>query len=240
MYMIEKLLLLLAALILVYVGYTGIMLYRNVQVSKTLIAESQPYSNPTSDTRVTLLVLGDSTAVGVGAIESTDTVAALFAERIGATSVENYAVSGAKIADLHEQIAQATQDRYDYILMQVGGNDIIAFHSAQSAAEDLEAVVATLPETENLLVLSAGNVGGVPLFPWFIRPFYTARTLAYHDVFTNIIERHNGTYVNLYIPPNEDPFVQEPNVYLAADGLHPSSKGYAFWFIKIVDARNKQ
>ena len=36
--------------------------------------------------------------------------------------------------------------------------------------------------------------------------------------------------VGLRPPPDQDPFVQQPDRDQAADGLHPSSEGGALWF----------
>jgi len=49
------------------------------------------------------------------------------------------------------------------------------------------------------------------------------------DIFANRV----GTYINLFTPTTEDPFIKEPEIYLSADGLHPSSEGYKLWFEKI-------
>jgi len=42
--------------------------------------------------------------------------------------------------------------------------------------------------------------------------------------------------VGLRPPPDQDPFVQQPQRYQAADGLHPSSKGDALWFQRLQQA----
>jgi lysophospholipase L1-like esterase len=84
-----------------------------------------------------------------------------------------------------------------------------------------------------LIVLSAGNVGAATYFPSFIRPFYTKLNLSYHKVFGKIVAEAGGVYVNLYEPSERDPFTQEPERYLSADGLHPSGEGYDLWFQKV-------
>lgn len=213
------------------IAYYGGVTYRKFEISKALVAQAESFEK--NGAGMSLLVLGDSTAVGVGADRADASVPALLANAIGVSSVENQAVSGARVRDLYAQIQNAEHERYAYILVMVGGNDIIRFKSAQGAAAELEEVIGTLPAHDHLIVLTAGNVGGAAFFPWFIRPFYTALNKKYHATFQEAVENDGGTYVNLYEPPSTDPFVQDPETYLAGDGLHPSSLGYALWFQKI-------
>lgn len=208
-------------------------MHSKVRVSKELVQRAEIYQNPTHITDITLLVVGDSTAVGVGATEPTDTVAGLLAKDVHATHVENYAVSGAVIGDLNEQIAKATLPSYDYILIQVGGNDIIRWNDVSKAQAELETVLDSLPETNALYVMSAGNVGGTTFFPWFMNSSYTKSTLAYHTMFESTVPKYSGQYINLYEPPESDPFMKEPQTYLAEDGLHPSSAGYRLWYDRL-------
>jgi lysophospholipase L1-like esterase len=209
-----------------------------LSIGKGLVEKAERYSNVSSDLSVTLLVLGDSTGVGVGADKSSDTIAALYASEIEATYIENYSVSGATIEDLDTQNSEAKLDSYDYILIQIGGNDIIRFHSLDTDKDLLKKLFTKLPETNSFLLMSAGNVGAATFFPKFMSPIYTKRTLKYHDMFTTLLTQGDGTYINLYEPAETDPFKKEPSVYLSADGLHPSSKGYALWFNKLKEQTN--
>lgn len=225
-----KLLLATVAVLLVFIAYYGITFYFAVQVSKKLVGRAVPFEMLSEDHSVTMLVLGDSTAVGVGASKSEDTVAGRLASYIHATYVENRAVSGAVVADLPAQIQGAKLKNYSYILIHIGANDIIRFHGAKQSGEELARALTQVPQTGKLIVLTAGNVGGTTLFPWFLRPFYTMRTLEYHTVFAKVLAATKGIYVNLYIEPKDDPFTLEPEKYLAEDGLHLSSLGYEVWF----------
>jgi len=206
------------------------------KASKRLMEIETPYRNESADYAKTMLVLGDSTGVGVGAQKPEDTVAGLTAAYIGATYAENYAVSGAAVEELPGQIAKAKCDSYDLVLVHIGGNDILAGNDPKKVAPRLTEILKTLPQAGKVVVLSAGNVGGATIFPHVIRPFHMWLTLAYHKAFTPAVESAGGTYVNLYMPLLKDPFLRRPNYYLAPDGLHPSSAGYALWFEKVKEA----
>lgn len=225
----------LGLLVLGVLAYWSILFYQKAGVAKELTRNATPYQRE-GDERVSLLVLGDSTAVGVGASAPEDSVAGRLATHIGATYVENHAKSGAVIADLGEQMRAAQLSEYDTILIQIGGNNIIRFEGAARAGEELTSVLDILPQSNRTIVMTAGNVGGASFFPPPLRPFYTRLNLQYHEVFQSVSDAHGAIYVNLYEPPETDPFLKERERYLSEDGLHPSSEGYRLWFERVRDA----
>ena len=225
-------LLLLAVVIglLIYGIGESLRIYKLVQSSKQLIRDAVPYQLSSTDTTRSVLILGDSTAVGVGAEKATDTVAGKVAAFMSATSVENYAVSGARVSDVLAQLHQAKHDQYELIVIQVGGNDIIAFTGAKKAAASLSEILANLPKSTQVIVISAGNVGGAPLFPFFMRPVYTHLNERYHTAFEEIVSESGHQYVNLRTAPGGMLIERNPETYLSSDQLHPSSAGYGLWF----------
>jgi lysophospholipase L1-like esterase len=42
-------------------------------------------------------------------------------------------------------------------------------------------------------------------------------------------------YVDLYRPPEQDPFISHPDRYYAPDGLHPSGEGYRLWYEQLLE-----
>ncbi len=213
--------------------------YFKAKISQELMADAKAYEKLGDDRSKTLLVLGDSTGVGVGADKPEDTLAGRLAAYMGATYVENYSVIGAAVADLPPQIAKATLARYDLILIQIGGNDILSFGDATDASEQLAEIMKTLPENGRVVLMTAGNVGGAKLFPPFVRPFHTAANLRFHKEFAKVAEAYGAVYVNLYEPFWKDPFLRDPGRYLSRDGLHPSTYGYGLWFDKVKAALEK-
>jgi len=213
-----------------YLVYETVHVVKRVKVAKQLIEKAQPYQREGREHDKAMLVLGDSTAVGVGASVAEDTLAAKAALSIGALHVENRAVSGAITKDLSSQAAKAQRDAYELILIQIGGNDIIRMKSERKAGAELKSALEKLPVAKKVIVISAGNVGGSTLIPFFLRPLYTDKNLKYHAEFGRIVTDAGFTYVDLYKAPNSRLMEREPKTYLAEDGLHPSSEGYALWF----------
>jgi lysophospholipase L1-like esterase len=213
-----------------YLVYETVHAVKRIKVAKQLIENAQPYHKEGKEADKAMLVLGDSTAVGVGATVSGDTLAARVASSIGALRVENRAVSGATTGDLSSQVEEAQRDAYELILIQIGGNDIIHFKNERKAGAELKSALEKLPEAEKVIVITAGNVGGSTVFPFFVRPLYTNLNLRYHAEFERIVTDAGFTYVDLYKDPKSKLMEIEPETYLAEDGLHPSSEGYGLWF----------
>jgi lysophospholipase L1-like esterase len=231
-----KIVLFIILILVLYLSYQMFQVKRKIALSGKIVAETVPYQETSDMEAGSLLVLGDSTAYGVGASTKEESIPALVAQRIGTPYVENRSFSGARVSDLAGQLAGHKKDTYDTILVQIGGNDIVARNDERVVASELEALLKTLPKHDKLVVLMCGDVGVATLFPWFVRGYYTRKTLAYHEAFAEAVPRAGGTYVNLYEPKEADPFVKEPEVYLAKDEFHPSSAGYQLWFRKIEKA----
>ncbi len=230
-----KILVVVILVVLLVCGYSALSFLRKVRVSRSLVERAVPFSLKGERT-VSVLVLGDSTAVGVGADKPEDTLAALLAREVHATVLDNFAVSGARVRDLARQVQEIRKEKYSYILIGIGANDVIRFARPEGNAEYLRILLVGLPKHDHLIVYMAGNVGGTQLFPKVLNAQYTKRTLAYHAALAAVVRDAGGTYVNLYTEPREDPFIKEPEIYLAEDGLHPSSAGYKLWFEKIRNA----
>lgn len=224
------------ALILLFVARRAALTYFRARTARIQMEEEAAFRNETGDYRMTLLVLGDSTGMGVGASRPEESVAGRLAAYIGATHVENYARPGAEAADLAAQARQATLHRYDYLLIQAGGNDIILLHGAKETAKKLAIAMLELPEAGKTILMSAGDVGAATIFPLFVRFFHTLASRAFHRWFSKVAKRRGAVYVDLYVPRERSPFVLEPERFLSKDGLHPSSEGYALWFEKLKEA----
>ncbi len=226
-------------ILLIFIFLIGTLIFygyrfsRLVKISRGIVTHTTPYSFSGSASGVSLLVLGDSTAVWVGADNPDDTIAAMLAKYIGATRVENRWVSWAVVADVYSQIEKVEAKEYDYILLQIGGNDMTRLHDLGRVAKDYESLMLSLPKHKNLIVMSCGNLGGARIFPSIIGYLYERVSRSYHAKFSEIVTRHGGVYIEIFDERAVDPFIREPELYLAPDLFHPSSIGYKYWFTKL-------
>lgn len=221
---------------LALVAQAGCALQRLPDIRR-VAAAAQPYQQHPAEPVRHLLVMGDSTGVGTGATDPRDSVAG----RIGAAHpdwrIDNLAVNGARVADLAGQAAraQALNARPDTVLLMVGGNDVIRLSDWQAVEADLlRAVRHASAQGARVVLVPCGEVGRSPLFwpPWSW--LLNARSTTLHRVVASVAVRTGAQVVDLRVPPQQDPFVQQPQRHHAADGLHPSSAGYGVWFRQIV------
>lgn len=132
-------------------------------------------------------------------------------------------------------MAEVEEREYDTILLQIGGNDMTRLHRLSQVAPEFEALIESLPKHQRLIVLSCGNLGGAGIFPRLIGSLYEYISRTYHVKLREITTKHGGIYVDLFDERDSDPFVREPEVYLAPDYFHPSSRGYEYWFTKVEE-----
>ncbi len=228
-----KIIIFILAIVLVAdIGYEAIRFAQRIRTSTELIEKTRPYERHEGSFR--MLVLGDSTAYGVGATDAGYTVPGRLAQLLDA-SVENYSKSGAVTAEIKQQFAEAEGETYDLILIQVGANDVTHFHSPQEANREMEQLLTEArASSPHVVLLTAGKIGNAPIFPWFIRPLITHRAGALRALFKATADHSGTVYVDLF--SKKDPFDTDPGRYYAADGLHLTDDGYSFWFEATVEA----
>jgi lysophospholipase L1-like esterase len=222
-----KLFLLIVLVGLAYFGYASLRLYSFAQKSKPLVEVAVPFSidEPARSKRV--LVLGDSTAAGVGSVPES-TVAGRIAAWLNA-NVDNYAKSGAVTADLSGQMAQSDSERYDLVVIQIGANDIIRLLSLSQADRNLDSFLSALAKkSDKIAFLTAGDVGDAPLWPYPMAWLYTYRTRMLRELFIAEAVKHSAVYVDIYAEGNI--FGDDEAKNYAPDMLHPSADGYGKWF----------
>ena len=220
--------------VLVMLTTSGCAVWR-IKQSVDLARQSEPYQATPAGATASLLVVGDSTAVGTGASTSSDSVAGLIAREHPRLKIVNRARDGAKFSDIVAQLGG--DERFDAILVLGGGNDVIRFTGDALLEQDI-ARAAEIARTRARLVvfMPSGNVGSAPFFfaPWSWLMTKRSRTL--HQFVRQAAADNGALYVNLFKEKADDPFAQRPDELNARDGLHPSDAGYRIWY----DALNSQ
>lgn len=234
---LKLLLLVLLAAVVLYFAYHAVQLYRHVKISTKLVEAAKPFEVERGQGSPRLLVVGDSTAVGVGASIPEHTTSGYFAVDYTGYSVTNLAVSGATVADVLAQIRSASST-YAAVLIQAGGNDTIQFSDLKKLRQDYQQLLTEAKTRSGKVVaLSTGNVGKAPLFNFFpLNYIYEARTKEVKAVLMDEASKAGVAYVDLYKEGKDDAISQEPKRHYAQDGLHLSDAGWAVWYQDIKRA----
>ena len=214
-----------------------------IRFSKRIVARTVPAQASPARCRRTIVIAGDSTAFGVGALPDESTAGRL-AAAFPHARVINVARSGANIgkvlgqlARVVEQLARVRCRKVDFVLIHACANDVIEFRSPEDVEEDLRAVIALARElSDNVVVMPGQNFSVAPFFLRPLKPIVTWHARRIHAVVKRVTAELGVTFVDLFRDPSEDPFVKEPRRYYCADGLHPSGEGYGLWFSALMGA----
>jgi lysophospholipase L1-like esterase len=198
-----------------------------------LARESEPLQHRPANASMRLLIVGDSTGVGTGATSPQTSLAGLLAQAFPRLRIDNRARDGATFEGVVQQL-QADSARYDMVLIQAGGNDVIRLRSDDAVRADIDRATAlAAARSDRMLLMPAGNVGNAPFFFPPLSSLMTTRAERLHGFIQAAAQRHGAVYINLFQAPEDDPFVQDPNLH-ARDGLHPSDAGYRLWFDELL------
>lgn len=218
---------------------------RRLATAAELARASEPYRQAPADPALRLLIVGDSTAVGTGASSPEASLAGRIGRAHPRLHIDNLARDGATFADVRSQLGAAGADgpageagrpRYDLVLVQAGGNDVIRLRDLDVVRRDVAAALAQARAlSPQVIVMPAGNVGNAPFFFAPLSWWMTARSRVLHRHVREAAAAAGTVYVDLFHEAGDDPFVQRPGLH-AADGLHPSDAGYAEW----LDALERQ
>lgn len=182
-----------------------------------------------------LVLLGDSSALGVGVSRLPDTVggqlAHLLAEGPAGQPVHlsSVGVSGSRSADLATQVARALLgERPDVAVILIGANDATTLRRSTDAAAYLGAAVHRLRAARvEVVVGTCPDLGAVRaiapplrhLISWSGRRTARAQTLA--------VLTAGGTVVDL--ATEAGPVFRADAGTFCHDGFHPSADGYRVW-----------
>nr|WP_245712995.1 SGNH/GDSL hydrolase family protein [Micromonospora nigra] len=189
-----------------------------------------------------LVLLGDSSALGVGVERLDDTIGGQLANLLaeGPTGrrvhLSSVGVSGSRSTDLATQVARALLgERPDVAVILVGANDATSARRPADAAAYLGAAVHRLRDADvEVVVGTCPDLGAVraiapPLrqvVGWFGRQVARAQTAAVLDA--------GGTVVDL--ATETGPVFRADPGTLCHDGYHPSADGYRVWAHALLPA----
>src|SRR5258708_9441150 len=132
---------LVLAVLLAPTGAVAGLYASRIRFSKRIVARTTPAQSSPECCRRTIVVAGDSTAFGVGALPAESTagrIAAAFPQ----ARVINVARSGARIGHVVEQLGRLGVERADLVLIQACANDVLEFRALDKAEAHLPPVVA--------------------------------------------------------------------------------------------------
>jgi lysophospholipase L1-like esterase len=181
---------------------------------------------------LSFVLLGDSSAAGLGVADPAQTPGALLAAGLGELAqrpvlLTNVAKVGARSAGLDEQVKQALEARPDVALIIIGANDVTHRVPLSTSVRYLVQAVTTLREAGcEVVVGTCPDLGTIEPIPhplrWIARRW--SRQLAASQT-VGVVERGGRTVsLGTLLGPE---FALRPSDMFSADRFHPSAHGYA-------------
>lgn len=192
----------------------------------------QPWNGATEGPdSLRILVLGDSTAAGVGAQTQNDALpgnlARAFREHLGRGSTWNaVGENGATARDVVERyLDAATADEYDLIFLSIGANDALGLRSRGAFARDIRLILRRLRATNRHALILVSSLPAFFRFEALPNPLRWVLYLHSSSLETaarRVVAGEPGVLMSPPPPPYTDGF-------FATDRFHPSASGYHDW-----------
>ena len=204
-----------------------------VKIGKALARNSQAFSFAPTQPDLRILIVGDSTAVGTGAAMPEQSTAGHFHQEFPNAEIVNISRNGAKISGITAMFQQA-QGKFDLVLIQGGANNIIYFTPLPEAKQNMDALLKEAKKySDNVVLLTSGNIGAAPIWPWPVNWIYTSRSRKFLAEFETLAQTNDVLFVKLFQEKSEDVFLNDIKKYYAADRLHLTGAGYKSWYNQI-------
>lgn len=186
-----------------------------------------------------LVMVGDSTAAGVGASDTAGTVggqlASALADGSARVRLSSVAVSGSHAADLDGQVTSALQRSPDLAVILIGANDSTHATGLSSVRRSLAAAIRRLRAGGVRVVLGAcPDMGAARAFPQPLRLVvaWQGRRVAAAEL---AVGPEAGAAV-VDIGRETGPAMRADASTLASDEFHPSDRGYRLWARALIPA----
>ena len=183
------------------------------------------------ETPLRLLVLGDSTAAGVGVDSQHEALPGNLAHSLSAhyeRGVQWTAIgkNGATAKDLlSDYIDAATADSYDVVFLTIGANDALTIRSRAAFVRDLRTVLARLRAASPDAVVLMSSLPAFFRFALLPNPLRWNLYLHSRSLEAGaraVVAAEPGAFMSPPPPPYTDGF-------FADDEFHPSAVGYRDW-----------
>jgi lysophospholipase L1-like esterase len=180
---------------------------------------------------VHLVVIGDSTSVGIGATSAEWTYPWLLSSHLAGSFYVKLDVigrAGARMLDAAVEFApRAVELRPDVVVVGIGANDVTHATSLTRFAGYLRTVITTLEAAGGEVLVALGPRFDAPALPRPLRYIAKARARSINRAIRRVAGS-NGVEV-LDLPGGIGrAFAMDRGLY-CVDGFHPSDRGYALW-----------
>ena len=216
------------------VGVEVLLALRRDYLPTKPVLEIEGSFGPRDGRSLRFVVLGDSTAAGIGAGDVERSYPVLLARRLAErldrrVELVSLGVSGARVGDLvSEQVDEAKAQQPDLVFVGIGANDVTHVTPLGDVRKEMGAALDALQATD-----AAVAVAGAPDMRAraFLEPLRTLTGWRGRQVTAAIADVARSRVVPV-VPLAEKTqgfFGEDPERYYSADDFHPGPHGYELW-----------
>lgn len=183
---------------------------------------------------VRILVIGDSTAYGTGAIEQKNSLVGRLVQDYPSCTVINHSENAMDLRRLVAKLKELGGNKFDVVVMHVGGVDTLKLTTQDRIkALLLEAFAcAKGMGAKTVTLVSVNNVASAKMFHAPLRYAFGRRSRKVSEISAAACAEAGVFHVPLYKERLHDP-LRRNGVHFAADGIHPNDHGYGLWYAEI-------
>lgn len=181
-----------------------------------------------------LVVLGDSTAAGIGVDDPADAYPTLLARRLAAATdrrvdLSVLGVAGARVADVaEEQAPDAAALDPDVVFVGIGANDVTHLTSLGDVRAGIERAMRVLEDTGATVVVAGPPDMRAPAWHQPLRYLAGVRGRQVTAAVEDVAHARGARVVELADETGRF-FAEAPEAHFSADEFHPGPLGYRRW-----------
>ena len=177
---------------------------------------------------LTLLILGDSAAAGVGVPEQSMALSGRLAKALGTdfrVSWKLIAQTGKRAKDISALLEEIRSERFDVVVTSIGVNDVTHGTGTGKWISEMGRIIKILQSkffAQHIILSGVPPMHLFPALPQPLRWFFGARA----GQFNSALKNFTGTRICC-----ETVFIEFPSggEFVAADGFHPGAPAYTLW-----------
>ena len=212
--------------------YQGNKVKKNAKILPEAVGKR--FGNSGNGKAINALILGDSSACGVGVKSIKDSLSGyllMFLKHEFNCHWKILAKSGIKTVELTDQVRTITHEKFDFIILAVGVNDMTARKSAHTWYKDILELIQILRndlKAPQIICCGIPPVRKITIFPFPLKQLLSFKAFIYDLCLKKICKRLKGVhFVPHNFPVNKDT--------MAEDHLHPGKLYYKNWGKKLSE-----
>ena len=178
-----------------------------------------------------LFVIGESTVAGLGARTHKEALAGQFATELSRrirrpvrwTVVGKNGVTARRT--IEELLPQMPDEKFDYVLIGLGGNDVMKLSSPKKWRRDMMELLEQVREKQHDAPIFLSNCPMIIMSPVIPQPIKA--------LLWELSQMHNANIIDFTREMDRIFYYRQPALVkldgFFADGIHPSEQGYADW-----------